>query len=166
MFELLRSLSVDAAAGRATGEAFIPAGHPLFADHFPVHATLPGTLAMELAAQVAGPLAEEITPLRHGRPGGERYAVLGMIRNAKFLRPVSLPARLAIEAVVRRSDLSQVTVAVTARVGESEVLRGELLLAMVEATAEWSAARELRDERVAHWKLAAKLEPGPETEPR
>jgi 3-hydroxymyristoyl/3-hydroxydecanoyl-(acyl carrier protein) dehydratase len=156
MFELLRSLSVDAAAGRATGEAFVPADHPLFADHFPVHATLPGTLAVELAAQVAGPLAEEITLLRHGC---ERYAVLGMIRSAKFLRPVPLPARLELEAEVRRSDPSQVTVAVAARVGETPVLRGELLLAMLEATAEWSAARELRDRRVAGWKRAAELEP-------
>jgi 3-hydroxymyristoyl/3-hydroxydecanoyl-(acyl carrier protein) dehydratase len=152
MFELLCSLSVDAAAGRAAGEAFVPADHPLFADHFPAHATLPGTLAVELAAQVAGPLAEEIIPLRHGCV---RYAVLGMIRNAKFLRPVPLPARLALEAEVRRSDPSQVTVAVAARVGEIQVLRGELLLAMVEATDGWSPALELRDRRVARWKQAA-----------
>lgn len=147
MFELLGSLSIDAAAGRATGEAFIPADHPLFADHFPAHAMLPGTLAVELAAQVAGPLAEEITP--------QRYAVLGMIRNAKFLRPVPLPARLVLTAEVRRSDPSQVTVAVAARVGEIQVLRGELLLAMVELTEEWSAARGLRDQRVARWKRAS-----------
>jgi 3-hydroxymyristoyl/3-hydroxydecanoyl-(acyl carrier protein) dehydratase len=147
MFELLCSLSIDAVAGRATGEAFIPADHPLFADHFPAHATLPGTLAMELAAQVAGPLAEEVTP--------QRYAVLGMIRHAKFLRPVPLPARLKIEAEVRRSDPSQVTVAVAARVGEALVLRGELLFAMIEMTEpteEWSAALALRDQRVARWK--------------
>lgn len=154
MFELLHSLTVNAAAGRATGDAYVPADHPLFADHFPAHATLPGTLALELAAQVAGPLAEEVAPLRHGV---ERYAVLGMIRNAKFLHPAPLPARLEIEAEVRRSDPSQVTVAVAVRVGETEVLRGELLLAMVEATAEWSAARELRDQRVGRWKRAAEL---------
>ena len=152
MFELLCSLSVAADAGRAAGEAFVPAGHPLFADHFPAHATLPGTLAMELAAQVAGPLAEEVTALRHGL---QRYAVLGMIRDAKFLRPVPLPARLAIEAEVRRSDPSQVTIAVVARSGEVQVLRGELLMAMVEATAEWSAALELRDRRVERWKRAS-----------
>lgn len=151
MFELLGSLSIDAAAGRATGEAFIPADHPLFADHFPAHAMLPGTLAVELAAQVAGPLAEEITP--------QRYAVLGMIRNVKFLHPVPLPARLKLTAEVRRSDPSQVTVTVTAQLGEIQVLRGELLLAMVEVTGtteEWSAAREMRDQRVARWKRESK----------
>ncbi|MFY9826623.1 MAG: hypothetical protein WAM82_35000 [Thermoanaerobaculia bacterium] len=156
MFELLRTLSIDAGAGRATGEAFIPAGHPLFADHFPAHAILPGTLAMELAAQVAGPLAEEVVALRHG--GRERYAVLGMIHQAKFLSPVPLPARLELTAEVRRSDPSQVTVAVAARVGEIQVLRGELLLAMVEPAAEWSAALALRDQRVACWKRASEQE--------
>jgi len=161
MFELLHSLSVNAAAGRASGKAYVPADHPLFADHFPAHATLPGTLALELAAQVAGPLAEEVAPLRHGC---ERYAVLGMIRNAKFLHPATLPAQLEIEAEVRRSDPSQVTVAVSVRAGETEVLRGELLLAMLEATPEWSAALELRERRVARWKQMS--EARPELEPR
>lgn len=155
MFDLLQSLSVNTGTGRAKGHADVPADHPLFADHFPAHATLPGTLALELAAQVAGPLAEEVTSLRHGI---ERYAVLGMIRNAKFLHPVPLPARLELEAEVRRSDPSHVTVAVAVRVGETDVLRGELLLTMLQATAEWSAARELRDQRVARWKRAPEPE--------
>ena len=149
MFELLRALAVDAGAGRARGEAFVPADPPLFADHFPAHVLLPGTLAVELAAQVAGPLAEEVVALRHGLV---RYAVLGMIRDVRFLRPVPLPARLDLEDEVRRSNPSRVTVAVQARVGEAAVLRGELLLVMVEATAEWSAALALRDERLARWK--------------
>ena len=35
MFELMRSISIDAENGRASGVAFVPADHPLFADHFP-----------------------------------------------------------------------------------------------------------------------------------
>jgi 3-hydroxyacyl-[acyl-carrier-protein] dehydratase len=157
MFELLRSLSIDAAAGRATGEAEIGADHPFLADHFPGHPVLPGTMAVELAAQVAGPLAEEVVPLRHGC---ERYAVLGMIREAKFLRPVPLPARLTFEARVLRSDVSRIAVGVTARAGSDEaVLRGELLLAMVDATDEWDAAVAERRERVKRWKQAAEARP-------
>ncbi len=152
MFELLRCLRVDADAGRATGEADVGADHPLFADHFPGHPILPGSMALELAAQVAGPLAEEVALLRHGR---ERYAFLGMVRDAKFLRPVPLPARLRFDARVVRSDAARVAVAVSAQVEEATVLRGELMLAMVDATAEWQAAVEQRRRRVARWKQAA-----------
>ena len=59
MFELMRSIRIDAENGRASGAASIPVGHPLFADHFPGKSLLPGSLILELAAQVAGPLAEE-----------------------------------------------------------------------------------------------------------
>ncbi len=152
MFELLRALRIDAGAGRATGEADVGADHPFFADHFPGHPLLPGSIALELAAQVAGPLAEEVTLLRHQR---ERYAFLGMVRDAKFLRPVELPARLRFEATVVRSDAARVAARVTARVEEATVLRGELMLAMVDATSEWQAAIEQRRRRVARWKRAA-----------
>lgn len=153
MFELLRTLSVDAEGGRATGEALIKADHPFFADHFPDHPVLPGSMAVELAAQVAGPLAEEVTLLRHG---ASRFAVLGMIRDAKFLRPVQLPARLRLDARVSRSDSSRIVVQVTAQVDRDAVLRTELLFAMVDATPEWAAAVEQRQRRVALWKQAAR----------
>lgn len=152
MFEFVRWLSIDAAAGRATGEAALDADHPLFADHFTGHPVLPGSMAVELAAQIAGPLAEEVTLLSHGR---RRFALLGMIRNAKFVCPVRLPAELSIEARVLRSEGSRFTVAVTARVGRELVLRGELLLAMVEATGEWGDAVEQRRQRLARWQRAA-----------
>ena len=53
MFELMRSVSIDAENGRASGAVSVPADHPLFADHFPGKSLLPGSLILELAAQVA-----------------------------------------------------------------------------------------------------------------
>lgn len=158
MFELLRTLSVDAIAGRAKGEAEVGVDHPFFADHFPGHPILPGSIAMELAAQVAGPLAEEVTQQRHGLA---RYAILGMVRDIKFLHPVHLPARLELEARLLRSDPSRSAVGVLARVAEATVLRGELLLAMVEPAAEWEIAIEQRQRRVRRWKQAMAEEAPP-----
>jgi hypothetical protein len=144
VFELLRSLEIEAAAGEARGEAFVAADPPLFADHFPARLTL--------AAQVGGPLAEEALALRHRL---ERYAVLGMVRGAKFLRPAALPSLLEIAARVIRCEPSQVALSVAVRTLGQEILRGELVMAMLEATAEDRPATDQRAERLARLKAAA-----------
>ncbi len=152
MFELMRSLSIDGAAGRAAGEARLEADHPIFADHFPGRAILPATLAVELAAQVAGALAEELTVRRHGR---ERCAFLGMIRQAKVLAPTFLPADLVLEARLRRDEPSGMSFAVSASSGGERTLRGELFLALVDAEDGWEEAIRERKERVARLLSAA-----------
>jgi 3-hydroxymyristoyl/3-hydroxydecanoyl-(acyl carrier protein) dehydratase len=58
MFELVQAISIDAAAGRAVGRAHVPLSAALD-DHFPGAPHVPGTWLLELAAQIAGPLAEE-----------------------------------------------------------------------------------------------------------
>ena len=153
MFELMRSISTDVEAGRASGTASVAADCPAFADHFPGAPLLPGSLLIELAAQVAGPLAEETISARLGL---ERWAVLGMIRDAKFLRHTRLPAELHITAEVRRAEASQVVVRAAARADGQEVLRAELWMMMLEASPEWDAAVAARRERVARWKEAAR----------
>ena len=111
MFELMESLTVDAAGGAASGRATVPIDHPSFpflADHFVGAPVLPGSLQIELCAQIAGPLAEEVTALQHGT---ERWAFLGLVRHAAFLEPAVLPARLVISAQVKRAEPSNVAVA-------------------------------------------------------
>jgi 3-hydroxymyristoyl/3-hydroxydecanoyl-(acyl carrier protein) dehydratase len=153
MFEMMRSIITDTESGLARGTAIIPADCPLFADHFPGTPLLPGSMLIELAAQVAGPLAEETV---RARLGLERWAMLGMIRDAKFLRHTRLPAELLITAELRRVEASTVAVQVAAQVDEREVLRAELWMMMLEATPEWAEAIAARRERVARWKGAAR----------
>ena len=149
MFELIQSISIDAATGESSGKALVPADHSLFADHFPGAPLLPGSLLVELAAQIAGPLAEQVTK---SRLDAERWAVLGMIRNAKFLRPVPLPASVALNAELRRFDTSSVALQVEAKVNEQLVMTCELVMMMFEAAPEWETAIRARHERVASWK--------------
>jgi 3-hydroxymyristoyl/3-hydroxydecanoyl-(acyl carrier protein) dehydratase len=152
MFELIKSISIDAENGRATGVAFVADDHPLFADHFPGKSLLPGSLILELAAQVAGPLAEEFAKAQLQI---ERWAILGMVRDARFLQPVLLPALLEINAVVARSQSSSISANVTVTVNGERVMQAELVMMMIESSTEWAPAIEARNDRLARWKEAS-----------
>lgn len=152
MFELMRSIRIDAEHGRASGVASIRADHPLFADHFPGRSLLPGSLILELAAQVAGPLAEEFVKTQLEL---ERWAILGMVRDARFLQPVFLPASLEIAATISRSQSSNVSANVTVTVNGERVMQAELVMMMLESSTEWAPAIEARNARLARWKEAS-----------
>jgi len=152
MFELMRSIRIDTENGRASGAASILADHPLFADHFPGKSLLPGSVMLELAAQVAGPLAEEFAKTKLGI---ERWAILGMVRDARFLQPVLLPASLEISALIGRSQSSSINTNVTVTVNGERVMQAELVMMMLESSTEWAPAIEARDDRLARWKEAS-----------
>lgn len=148
MFELMRSINIDAENGRASGVAFVPSDHPLFADHFPGKSLLPGSLILELAAQVAGPLTEEFAKTKLGM---ERWAILGMVRDARFLRPVLLPASLEMTAVIVRSQSSSINTSVMVTVDGERVMQAELVMMMLESSTEWATGIEERNARLARW---------------
>jgi 3-hydroxymyristoyl/3-hydroxydecanoyl-(acyl carrier protein) dehydratase len=123
----------------------------MLADHFGPTPMLPGSLVIELAAQIAGPLCEDMALLRDG---AQRGAVLAMVRRAVFLRPCFLPATLHLTARVDRYEPARVSVATTASVGDALAFRGELVMALLEVPAEWSDAVQTRHARVARWRSA------------
>jgi len=152
MFQFIQSISIDVAAGLAQGRAQVGSDQALLADHFAGNPLLPGSWLIELTAQIAGPLAEELTRQKHDT---NRWALIGMIRDAKFLQPVSLPATLDLFAKAERVDTSSITVGVTAEVGGQLVMRAQLVMMMTEATPAWEEAIRAREARLALWKERA-----------
>ncbi len=144
-------MNIDVEYGRASAEAFIPADHPLFADHFPGSPLLPGSLMIELAAQVSGPVAEEFARMRMEI---ERWAVLGMVRDVRFLQPVFLPASLWIHASVFRSEPSRIETYVVISDNGERVMQGTIVMMMIETSAELAPAIEARHNRLARWKAS------------
>lgn len=153
MFEFIKSISIDVSAGSANGKALVSADQPLLVDHFPGNLLLPGSWLIELSAQIAGPLAEELAKQRLNL---ERWALLGMIREAKFLQPVSLPAAINLFAEAERVETSSVIVDVKAEVGDQPVMRAQLVMMMAEAAPEWHEAIAAREARLARWKTTGK----------
>ena len=148
----MQSIRIDAEKGSASGQAFVPADHPLFADHFPDKPLLPGSFILELAAQVSGLLAEEYAKTEMGV---ERWAILGMVRDARFLRPVFLPATLDIAAEIIRSQTSNINTTVVVTFDGERIMQGELVMMLLESVPEWSAAIEARNNRLARWSKAS-----------
>ena len=144
-------MRIDTENGRASAEAFVPADHLLFADHFPGSPLLPGSIMIELAAQLSGPLAEEFAKTRMGN---ERWAILGMVRDARFLHPVFLPAKLDLTAEVSRSESSTISTNALIEVNGERVMQAQLVMMMIETSTDWAQAIEARNNRLARWKAS------------
>jgi 3-hydroxymyristoyl/3-hydroxydecanoyl-(acyl carrier protein) dehydratase len=151
MFQLIQSMRIDVETGRASAEAYVSARPRLFKDHFPGAPVMPGSLMIELAAQVSGPLAEEFAKTRMGN---QRWAILGMVRNARFLIPVFLPATLVLSAEISRSESSTVSTNVIVEVKDERVMQAQLVMMMMEHSTEWAEAIEARNNRLARWKAS------------
>jgi len=150
MFELVTSARFDATSAR--GRVHVPADLAFLADHFPGVPVLPGSLQLELCAQIAGPLAEQAVAAQLGL---ERWAFLGKVRSAVFGSVARLPIDLIVSAKLRRVEPAAVVVAVTAARGDDLVCRAELVMVMRQAEAEWAGAIASARARVAAWKAHA-----------
>jgi 3-hydroxymyristoyl/3-hydroxydecanoyl-(acyl carrier protein) dehydratase len=147
MFELIQAASFD--GDRARGRAVVPAGLPMLADHIPGVPIVPRSLQLELASQIAGPLAEQAVA---ARDGVERWGFLGMVRHARFDAIAPVPAELAITAELRRLDRASALCAVTVERAGAITCRAELVIVLREAEPAWADAIATARARLAAWK--------------
>jgi len=146
MFELIQSARF--ADTHAEGCAHVGADWPAVADHFPGMAVLPGSVQIELCAQLAGPLAERAVKAVHDV---ERWAFVAMVRNAVFQRPVRLPAVIELRVALKHVGPTNVQAAAEAIVDGEQVCRAELVMMMLEPEPTWAAALAEARDRVARW---------------
>jgi hypothetical protein len=151
MFELVKAITLDAACGSAHGDAAVSAEHPLLLDWTMSPRQLPDTWLLEIMAQVAGPLAEAVDA---GVSRTLRWALLAMIRRARFERSVALPAQIRVSARLRRRAGASVTVAVEADDGDGRCASAEVVMTMIEVSAELDQARIERLARLERWQRA------------
>jgi 3-hydroxymyristoyl/3-hydroxydecanoyl-(acyl carrier protein) dehydratase len=155
MFELVRAVTFTSTKARARAE--VSADIPFLADHYPGMPVVPGTLLIELCAQVGGALAEKAVRERHGR---DRLAFLSTVRNASFPAPVGLPAQLDIAAELKGVLETSVTADVTATCAGTLVCRAAIVMAMQAPQPGWTAAIETARTRVAAWQARGAVELG------
>ena len=66
-----------------------------------------------------------------------------------------LPASLEISAAISRSQSSSVNTTVVVTVDDERVMQAELVMMMLESSAEWASAIEARNDRLTRWKEAS-----------
>ena len=79
----------------ARGLKCVSLAEDVFADHFPGHPVMPGSLIQEALAQLGGVLLEAT---RRAQAGGDVHALLTMVDRARFRKMVRPGDRLELEA--------------------------------------------------------------------
>jgi 3-hydroxyacyl-[acyl-carrier-protein] dehydratase len=119
-FILIRELRSIEPGVRAEALASFPPGDPVFEDHFPGFAIVPGTLLTEAMGQTGGWLIAASLDFR-------RWPLLTMVERAKFRKLVLPGEEICIEARLRSERHDDFQVDATARVGPSRVADARLV---------------------------------------
>lgn len=107
---------------RIVGIKYITGNEPFFKGHFPGEPIMPGTLIIEAMAQVATFLFYQ--------PGKESQKLnfyLGVVKDIRFLRPVTPRAELMMTAEPLRLAEDSAHVKVEASINGDVVSKGELI---------------------------------------
>ena len=113
-WRLIDSIADLEPGDRINGVTRFSSDLPLFADHFPGFAVVPGVLLVESLAQLAGKLIE-VTVKRD--TGVWPFPILSMVREVKFRRFVAPDTEVLLEARLREVRPESAVVRGTVRCG-------------------------------------------------
>jgi len=124
-------LLIDRVDGYEAGEwakavKCVTANEPFFPGHFPEKSIMPGVLIIEAMAQTGG-----IALLTQSADTGQALAVLGGVKNARFLKPVVPGDTLEIECHVTRRRGPVGIAEASATVRGATVAKAELTFALM-----------------------------------
>jgi len=148
MFEFVQKISFNLENETATGYAFVSNEHPFFWDHFEKHPVLPATIAIEIGAQIAGPLGEELHAFRYSE---QKLALLAMVQSVKLHRPVLLPANLDIQVETKRFEKNYFEARMNVYCNEEKVLNGSIVFSLQDYRNDWAVAIQNRNVRLKQW---------------
>ena len=112
----------------ATAIKNVTINEPFFRGHFPGHPIMPGVLIAEALAQTGG-LAFASGEESPDESGGFRLPILAKIEDMRFREAVSPGDQLWLHAEVIRAFESLAMVEVEAKVNETVVAQGKIILA-------------------------------------
>ncbi len=112
----------------ATAIKNVSIDEPYFQGHFPEHPVMPGVLIAEALAQTGG-LAFASAEESPEEEGGFRLPILAKIEEMRFRAPVLPGDQLMLHAEVLRAYQSLAIVKVEAKVNDTAVVQGRVVLA-------------------------------------
>ena len=130
----------------ATAVKNVALSEDFFDDHFPLKPIMPGVLITEGMAQLAGLLIEEGVRRDTGR---RVKAIMSIIRQAKFRKPVHPGDSIEYRATVQSVNEAGAVAEVEARVGAETVAESVLVFALQDVPLEQLERR--RSEILSFW---------------